>query len=123
MAFDKTVLLKDVKLLLGKSDSDNDALFNLLINRTIEFLQGECNDTFDLVVENADGATTTIEMGAFPKPLEGVIEELVVARFKRMGYEGKSSESLGDYSVSLTAEDIPLNLKSRIYPYRKMRVV
>lgn len=105
---DKAVILQNVGILLGVTD---DALFNLLINKAEKDIKVFCNDEF----KDEDGTD------AFPENLESALEDLVVYRYNRRSTEGMKSENQGDRSASFT-DDIPVDIKNRLYRYRKLRV-
>ena len=107
-------ILSDVKALLGIDDACQDNLLHTLIKKCIVDIQAFCNDTF------------LDESGELylPITLKGVLIDYVIISYRRMGAEGKSAESLGDYSFTFYSgvEDLPKSLKVRLYAHRKMRV-
>ncbi len=110
---DKAGILKDVKILVGlKDDSTKDALLSILIDGSVNLIKDLCNDDFTEAVPN----------DRFPSTLSDVVMEITIARYRKLGFEGKESERLGDYQVAYSVEDIPKSTLYRIYRHRQMRV-
>jgi hypothetical protein len=105
----KEAILSNVFTLLGVSDN---VLLPLLVDKAEKDIKVFCNDKFK--DENGEDI--------FPEELESALEDLVVYRYNRRGAEGFKSEGQGDKNTSYS-DDIPVDIKNRLYRYRKMRVI
>ena len=93
-------MLEDIKLLLGITSTEKDKLLKLLIN---------------LATEDA----RTISRRQDVSELEGIITQMVVFNYNRLGTEGLDSESCYGVSYSYSA-DYPENILSVLKRYRKL---
>ncbi|WP_418751202.1 phage head-tail connector protein [Frisingicoccus sp.] len=60
------------------------------------------------------------EADELPEALSGVVKELILMKFHRMGAEGLTSVSRSGVSENYS-DELPVKLRRRIYRYRKMR--
>ena len=93
-------MLEDIKLLLGITSTEKDKLLKLLIN---------------LATEDA----RTISRRQDVSELEGIITQMVVFNYNRLGTEGLDSESYSGVSDSYSA-DYPENILRALKRYRKL---
>ena len=93
-------MLEDIKLLLGITSTDKDKLIKLLIN---------------LATEDA----RTISRRQDVSELEGIITQMVVFNYNRLGTEGLDSETYSGVSYSYSA-DYPENILRALKRYRKL---
>lgn len=93
-------MLEDIKLLLGITSTDKDKLIKLLIN---------------LATEDA----RTISRRQDVTELEGIIIQMVVFNYNRLGTEGLDSESYSGVSYSYSS-DYPENILRGLKRYRKL---
>ncbi|MDK0734744.1 phage head-tail connector protein [Clostridium perfringens] len=56
----------------------------------------------------------------FDRKAEGIVKELVVIKFNRLGAEGLSSESVNGHSQSFI-DGLPKDLRTKILSMRKLR--
>lgn len=97
----KVEILNNVKLLTGE---DNEPLLNLLINKAERTIKDFCNIT-----------EVTEEM-------QDILEDLVCYRYNKIGREGISGEGMGSSSINFN-DGIPKEIKTRLYRYRRLRVI
>jgi hypothetical protein len=93
-------MLENIKLLLGLSSSEKDALLNLLIM--------ECSDEALDFTHRKDTCD-----------LESVIQQMVIYKYNRLGTEGLNSESYSGTSYSYT-NDYPEPIIRMLKRYRKV---
>lgn len=115
---DKVQSLLNIKLMLGIDDVSKDSLLNLYINKAEVFIKNFCNDDFMFDIDG-DGVVDTY---IFPVELESTLEDLVVIWYNQRMGEGIESERLGDRSITYNL-DLPINIKTQLYKYRKMGFV
>ena len=97
----KVEVLNNIKLL---TQEDNEPLLNLLINKAEKTIISFCNIT-----------EVTEEM-------QDILEDLICYRYNLIGREGLKSEGMGSASISFT-DGIPAEIKTRLYRYRRLRVL
>ena len=107
-------ILTDIKILLGITDACQDTLLYTLIRKCTTDITTFCNDEF----------LNKFNETELPKGLVSVLIDYVILQYRRLGAEGKQSESMGDYSATyyVMGDDIPQSIKTRMYAYRKMRI-
>ena len=93
-------MLEDIKLLLGITSTEKDKLLKLLII---------------LATEDA----RTISRRQDVSELEGIIIQMVVFNYNRLGTEGLDSESYSGTSYSYSS-DYPENILRSLKRYRKL---
>lgn len=98
---DKVEVLANLKIL---TQEENEALLNLLITKAEKTIINFCNVT-----------EVTEEM-------QDVLEDLVCYRYNLIGREGLKSEGMGSSSISFT-DGIPQEIKSKLYKFRRLRVL
>lgn len=98
-------MLEKLKLLLGITGGEKDALLVLLLEKAEGYTLNYCG------------------IDARPAALDGVVLDLAVIYYNRMGIEGEQSRSEGSVSRSLFAGDIPPGLTAQLNRYRKARVI
>lgn len=102
-----------IKTLLGIKDACHDDLLYTLIKKCTDDITTFCNDDFLNKYEETE----------LPKGLQSALVDLVILNYRRLGAEGKQSETMGDYSATYYSEDdIPQSIKRKLYAHRKMRV-
>lgn len=107
----KQVILEFVKLDLGIKDDVEDILLNRYIEKAYDDLVLYLNNDFT----DEDGNSL------YPREMDSVIEDMVIYRYRNRGTEGKTHESIGNYSYSKSNNDIPPEIKKRIIRFRKVR--
>lgn len=97
-------MLQRVKTLLGITGTDKDDLLLCIIENTINEAVSYTHDA---------GIADNIQA-------EGLIAEMVVHKYSRLGSEGLSSESYSGLSFSYA--DYPEHLMNQLKAYRRLRV-
>lgn len=97
-------MLDKIKARLNITDSSRDFLINDLIEDSKEDLK-ELTNNPNL---------------KFDRKAEGIVKELVVIKFNRLGAEGLSSESVNGHSQSFI-DGLPKDLRTKILSMRKLR--
>ena len=112
MWYDKQAILEFVKLELGIKDDMEDILLNRYIEKAYDDLVLYLNNDFT----DKDGNSL------YPREMDSVIEDMVIYRYRNRGTEGKTHESIGNYSYTKASNnDIPPEIKKRITRFRKVR--
>lgn len=96
-------MLEDIKLLLGISSSEKDALLNLLIM--------QCTDEALDFTHREDDCD-----------LSSAIQQMVIYKYNRLGTEGLDSESYSGVSYHYTS-DYPDNIIRMLKRYRKVVIL
>lgn len=96
-------MLEKIKLLLGLTGNDKDALLNLLID--------QCTEEAILYTHNEDVTD-----------LDTSIQQMVVYNYNRLGTEGVENEGYSGVSFKYTA-DYPESIMRGLRAKRKVRVV
>lgn len=97
-------MLDKIKARLNITDSSRDFLINDLIEDSKEDLK-ELTNNPNL---------------KFDRKAEGIVKELVVIKFNKLGAEGLSSESVNGHSQSFI-DGLPKDLRTKILSMRKLR--
>lgn len=97
-------MLEKIKIRLGIEDNSRDLLILDLIEDCKEELK-ELTNTPNLEINTK---------------VEGIVKELVLIKYNRLGAEGLSSESVNGHSQSFI-DGLPKNLKSKILSMRKLK--
>lgn len=97
-------MLDKIKARLNITDSSRDFLINDLIEDSKEDLK-ELTNNPNL---------------KFDRKTEGIVKELVVIKFNKLGAEGLSSESVNGHSQSFI-DGLPKDLRTKILSMRKLR--
>lgn len=97
-------MLDKIKARLNITDSSRDFLINDLIEDSKEDLK-ELTNNPNL---------------KFDRKAEGIVKELVVIKFNRLGAEGLSSESVNGHS-QIFIDGLPKDLRTKILSMRKLR--
>lgn len=107
-------ILEIVKTLLNVTGDCKDDLLQTLIDKCTTDITVFCNDEF----LDEYGETN------LPKGLQSTLIDYVIMAYRRLGTEGKQSESMGDYSATyyVLGDDMPSSIKKRLYAFRKMRI-
>lgn len=104
--------LERVRIILGIS-SDNEEKLQLLsvyMEKAREDIEAVCRDNF-LDLDTGEDI--------FPKQLNSVLEDLVLARYRKRQAEGYSSQTLGDETTSFESY-FPDGIKQRLYPFTRL---
>lgn len=104
--------LERIRIILGIS-SDNEeklTLVRVYMEKAREDIEAVCRDTF---VDPETGEDV------FPKQLKSVLEDLVLARYRKRQAEGYSSQDLGDKSTTFDAY-FPDHIRQRCYPFTRL---
>lgn len=101
--------LDNVKILIGidSIDDSQDALLNLYITRSTDFILNYCN---------------IADVTSIPATLNSVLEDIVVLKYQKKGTEGLTAEALGAHSVSFL-DGLPADLTSQLNQHRRVRVI
>lgn len=113
--------LERIRIILGIS-SDNEEklqLISVYMEKAREDIEAVCRDTFLEPVYDDEGNETGETKDVFPKQLNSVLEDLVLARYRKRQAEGYNSQSLGDESTSFQ-EYFPDSIKQRLYPFTRL---
>jgi len=97
-------MLENIKILLGINDDIKDNLITILINKSIRKALDYCN-----ILE-------------LPTDMEGIIEELVIISYNRLGSEGLQSESYSGISQTFIS-DIPDDIKRQLNAYKRLKTL
>lgn len=97
--------LQQLKLLLGITDDAQDALLTLLLEQQTQAALTYCNLT------------------ELPPALDGVVVNMAVVAYNRMGAEGESARSEGGVSRSFWPDDLPPSLRAALNRYRLGKVM
>lgn len=110
---DKTKAIADLKVLLDIADDDAQSIswITLQIDMVESDIKAYCRNTF----LNDSGEYE------FPTEFVSPLLKLVAIEYRKRSFEGKNSESVGDYSVSFGTE-MPKDIR-RILNTKKLMVV
>ena len=83
-------------------------------DRLLEDMIRDCMEEIRDVLNYAEGED-------IPAGLAGVVKDLVCLRYNRDGLQGIQSESQSSGGSTTYLQDIPADMKRRIYRYRRLR--
>lgn len=103
--------LERCRIILGLSEDNTSKLLlvEILLEKARADIEAFCRDNF-IDESGAD---------VFPAPLKSIMEDLAIARFRKLGAEGNNSYSLADESVSFE-DKLPDTVKQQLYAYRRL---
>lgn len=102
-------LLKELKLLLRITETDEDTLLKKLLENAVEWIEIECNlPEIDLDDD-------------LPRGLKSLIIDMVIFRYTVLGKEGITSENIVELSYSYGV-DYPDYILRRLKRFRKLRI-
>lgn len=104
--------LERVRIILGISSNNEEKLqlLSVYMEKAREDIEAVCRDNF---LDPDTGEDI------FPKQLNSVLEDLVLARYRKRQAEGYNSQTLGDESTSFQ-EYFPDSIKQRLYPFTRL---
>lgn len=94
---DKEQIKANVKLI---TNEENEALINLLINKSIIFIKGYCNLTQELL--------KTVE------DIADIVEDMTVYKINMLNKENIKAETVGNFTISYDIYALPVTLQARI---------
>lgn len=97
-------MLEKIKILLGISDTDSDALLNILIEEVQAFIIDYCNLT------------------AYGIALDSVAIKMVIEQYNKCGSEGISSKSYSGISESYT-DDYSATIYTQLDKHRRIKTL
>ncbi|SHJ64924.1 Phage gp6-like head-tail connector protein [Hathewaya proteolytica DSM 3090] len=89
-------MLENIKILLNLKDTKQDVLLNLLI------------DNIKQKILNYTGLIT------IPTELEYIVMELTIIRYRKLGLEHTTGQSMGGTNITIYTEDIPQEYKEQL---------
>jgi hypothetical protein len=97
-------LLDTIKILLGITDTDSDALLNVLIANAQDFIVDYCN------------------LSAYDTALDNIAVKMVIEQYNKRGAEGISSKSYSGISESYTNDYSP-TIYTQLNKHRRIKTL